>query len=162
MTFLGLHRKAGWIVALILLGLYLFLKLQGWWFASHVRELEQKLEGLRPTLSAIVLSEQLQANQQVLTRACDEVSQLDLGGRRLLEQLSQQVPASVAIQTVEVRQKNLRIQGTCLPGVRSAEAVVNLLSKQLEKHWPNAQVVHLVPDKEVRGLWRFDLKAEGA
>ena len=54
-------RRSSWALPAILLAVYIFIKLQAWGYARQAVQLEKDLNQLRPTLSAIVLSEQLES-----------------------------------------------------------------------------------------------------
>lgn len=153
----------GWIAVLILLGLYLGLKVEGWWFGLSAARLESRLKELRPTLSAIVLHEQLQDTRQACTEALQQIRRLDFQGARFLEQLSQQIPPSIALTRLEVGPRaGVRIRGTFMPGVRSPEAVLVPWVQKIQATGVTLRVQEMAPDRWMPELWYFELKTEGA
>lgn len=118
-------RPIGWILVGLLLGLYLIIKLQGWGYARHVRELESQLDQLRPALSAIVLYGQLKTVRQACLNLTQQVQTLDLKGAELVERLSRDVPPSITVEEIHLRSPDdLSIWGRVWPGVRPMEQVL--------------------------------------
>ncbi len=115
---------------------------------------------MRPTLSSIVQAKQLERDYQASRQILDQTRQQDLQGFRLLEHLSQRLPASVMIEKLEVRSPlGFWIRGSCMPGIRNPEIPMLLWSKQLQANGYTVKIRELVPDRSVKGLWRFELTA---
>lgn len=175
--------RPGWVLGGILLAVYLGIKLQGWGYARQAASLERQIEELRPGLSAIVLSEQLENTR----RACEEIGvrvrQLDLKTGRLVSELSE-LPASITLTKVELRsrlslpvpgtlsvpaegpgvrsQHGIRIQGTLLPGARDPETVLVQWAHTLREEGGRVFIQKLAPSFETPGLWEFDLEVGDA
>lgn len=144
---------------MILLGVYFLIKLQGWNYGFRAMNLEKQLEHLRPTLSAIVLSEQLESTRAGLTQVLDKIGGLGLQGGPFLQQLSKNLPAEITLEKMEVSAEGLQIHGTLRPGAHTAEETLALWAKQLEENWHSVQVQELVPDPKTQEVWHFQLKA---
>ena len=148
----------GWVAVLILLGLYLGLKVDGWWYGLSASRLERRLKELRPTLSAIVLHEQLENTRQACTDALQQIRRLGFQGGRFLEQLSQQIPPSVALTQFDVGPKaGVRIRGTFMPGVRSPEAVLVPWVQRIQAGGITLRIHEMAPDRWMPQLWYFEL-----
>ena len=157
------HRPLGWTIAMVLLGLYLFLKLQGWWYLWQVQRLERKLEDLRPTLSSIVLCDQLGKSGQACKQAFEQIRRMDLPGSHTLEQLSQQLPDSVTITQLDMdSQMGLRFYGSILAGVRNPEGTLLSWANKLRADRNAVRIQELIPDHSHPGSWVFELKVEGS
>ncbi len=155
------RRPIGWMIASILLGIYISLKIQGIWFGLQVQGLERKLDEIRPELSNLVLYDQLSLTHAACLEAIDKTQGLGLQAGGLLKSLSQDLPASVTIERLEASpDMGLKVRGSCLPGIRSPEEPLLLWAKKLQKEGLNVQIKHLIPDTQVAGVWRFELKAE--
>ena len=138
-------RRGNWVLPVVLLAIYFFIKLQAWSYARQAAQLEKELDQLRPALSAMVLSHQLENTRRACQGVSDQVRRLDLQNGRLLGQLSK-LPASITLERVENRarlrvplqgvfsievgqpephlQTGLRVQGTLLSGIREPVAVL--------------------------------------
>ncbi len=167
-------RRAGWVLPGILLAIYIFFKLQAWSYARQAAQLEKDLNHLRPTLSAIVLSGQLERALQACQEVSDQVRWLDLQNGRLLEQISK-LPASITLDRLENRarlkgplwpephlQTGLRIQGTLAAGIRDPESVLVRWAQSLQSDGMNVRIPRLVPSPRDPTLWSFELYLEGA
>ncbi len=156
------RRKQGnWTLPLSLLGIYFFLKLQGWNYGFRANDLERQLGQLRPTLSAIVLAEQMESTRKLYSEICDKVGRLDIKGSQLLQLLSQTVPAEITIGKMEVTAEELQIQGVVRPGVRIPEDVLTLWARRLQENWDKVQIQEIEEDPQTPGIWHFQLKAKG-
>ena len=153
----------GWTIAWILLGLYLILKLQGWWFGFQAAALEKELKGLRPAISQIVLGEQLKTSCINCTQALDEIRATDLDGALRLEQLSKNLRPSVTLEELELHPMlGSRLWGVVLPGSRSPEKSIHPWASSLRRAQVDVEIRDLVLDKKVPRLWHFEVKAEKA
>ncbi|MBI3311989.1 MAG: hypothetical protein HYZ88_00470 [Candidatus Omnitrophica bacterium] len=156
-----LKTRSRWFLPSLLLGIYLFLKFQGWVYTRNAADLERQLEGLRPGLAAKVQHEQLERTRQACLQAGERIQQLHLEGEKLLQWLSAQLPASITLQRVQLRANDgLRIQGMLLPGVRNPESVIVPWAQKLQTLQPNIRVLDLVPLSETPGAWSFELRGE--
>ena len=153
-------QPGNWTLPLVLLGIYLLLKLQGWNYGFRAADLERQLEQLRPTLSAIVLSEQLESAKAGLTQVCEKVGRLDIQGSQFLEQLSRTVPVEITLEKIEMGAQELQIHGVLKPGARPAEEVLALWMKQWKGNGHPVQVQELTPDRQTPEIWRFQLKSK--
>jgi len=152
------RRIGGWTLASILLGVYLFIKIQGWTYGVRVQSLEGELLNLRPSLSAIVLYKQMDEIRQAYQQVLDQVGRIDVGGKHLLEQISRATPPSVTIEKLEAHSpSDLKIWGSYLPGVRDPEDPITQFSAKLRAEGFRVEVQKLVPDGERPDLWRFEL-----
>jgi hypothetical protein len=176
-------RRSSWVLPGILLAVYIFLKLQAWSYARQAAQLEKDLNHLRPTLSAIVLSGQLERALQACQAVSDQVRRLDLQNGRLLEQISK-LPASITLDrlgtqarlkvplqgvfSIEVGrpephlQTGLRIQGTLAAGIRDPESVLVRWAQSLQSDGMNIRIPRLIPSPRDPALWSFELYLEGA
>lgn len=153
--------RSRWFLPSLLLGVYLFLKLQGWLYARNAADLERQLEELRPALAARVQYEQLEKTRQACLQARDRVGQIHLDGEKLLVGLSAQMPASITLRQIQLRaDEGLRITGTVLPGIRTPESVLVPWAQKLQALQPRIRVQELVPLSEIPGAWSFELQGE--
>ena len=151
----------GWIFVLILVGLYGGLKLQGWRYGLQSSQLERQLDDLRPALSQIILYEQKKKMLEAYGEALNEIQQLDLGGRELLEQLSRQVPDWMTLRKLTARSgMSLRIEGTCMPDPRDPEGALLSWAQRLQGMGYAVKVEQFFPIAKLPGTWRFELRAE--
>ena len=178
------HRvKVSWILGGILLTVYAAIKLLGWSCARQAVVLERQLEELRPGLSAIVLSEQLENTRRACEEAASRVRHLDRKNSRLFVELSN-LPASITLTKVEMRSRltlpvrgtfsvtveglgvrshhGTRIQGTLLPGVRDPETVIVQWVQTLQRQGGKVMIQRLAPSFQTPGLWEFDLEVQDA
>ena len=173
-------RRAGWVLPVFLLTVYLFIKLQAWGYARQAKHLEQELNRLRPALSAMVLSEQLKKTQEACAKISDQVRRLDLRNGRLLDLLSR-LPPSITLDHLENRarlnvplhqifsgvsseaplQTDLWIEGKLLPGIRNPERVLVRWAKSLQTAGVNAQIQRLIPSPQDADVWLFELRLGG-
>ena len=165
-------RRVSWILVWILLGVYFFLKLMAWGYAWQVRDLERQMAELRPALSAKVLYDQLESTHRACIQVSDQVRQMDLQKKHLLEELSE-LPASITLERVEAHSRlkdkptprplrGLRIEGSMLPGIRSPEAVLTTWAQKMEVAGTRVRIQKLIPSQQTQGLWRFELLVEDA
>lgn len=153
-------RTSPWFLPSLLLGIYLFLKLQGWIYARGGSDFKRQLDELRPALSAKVQQEQLEKSRQACLQASESLQKIHQDGARLLIWFSQHLPASVTLRRVELRaDQGLRIQGTLLPGIRSAESVLVSWAQRIQPLQPGIRIQDLVPSSETPGAWSFELRA---
>ena len=175
--------RPSWILGGLLLLVYVVIKLIGWGYAWQAASLERQLKELRPGLSAIVLSEQLENTRRACQEITNRVRQLDLKTSRLVAQFSG-LPASITVSKVELRsrltlpvpgtfsisvegpgvrsQHGTRIQGTLLPGVRDPETVLVQWAHALRQEGGRVVIQKLAPSFETPGLWEFDLEVMDA
>ena len=176
-------RRVNWVLPGILLAVYVFIKLQAWGYARQAAQLEKDLNQLRPTLSAIVLSGQLEHTLQACQEVSGQVRRLDLQNGQLLEHLSK-LPASITLERLENRarlkvplqgvfsievgraephlQTGLRIQGTLAAGFRDPESVLVQWAQSLQSDGMNVRIPRLIPSPRDPVLWSFELYLEGA
>lgn len=176
-------RRSNWVLPVILLTVYIFFKLQAWGYARQAARLEKELDQLRPSLSAIVLSGQLEHTRRACQEISDQVRRLDLQNGRLLEHLSK-LPASITLDRLENRARlkvplrgvfslevgrpephlkiGLKIQGTLSAGVRDPESVLVRWAQSLQSDGANVRIQRLVPAPQDPTRWSFELTLEGA
>lgn len=153
--------RSRWFLPSFLLGIYLFLKLQGWIYARGAADLERQLEEIRPALSAHVQREQLEKTRQAFQQASEQVGQIHLDGAKLLQWLSEHLPASVTIRQIHLRAgQGFVIEGILFPGVRSPESVIVPWAQKLQTLQPNLRIRGLDPFPETPGAWSFELGGE--
>lgn len=167
--------RSRWFLPSLLLGVYLFIKLQGWMYARGVIDLERQLEEIRPVLAANVQREQLEKTRQAALQATQRVEAMDLGGKRLLQGFSQDLPASITLRRVQLRADGgLRIEGAVLPGIRTPESILVPWAQKLQLLQPGIRIRELVPlsqrpaleeappraSAQPAGAWNFNLEAE--
>lgn len=167
----------------LLLIVYLFFKFQALGYSRQAAQLDKELNQLRPALSAMVLSRQLENTRRACQGVSDQVRWLDLQNGRLLEQFSK-LPASITLERVENRarlkvplkgvfsieagrpeprlQTSLRIQGTLLSGIRDPESVLVRWAQSLQSDGMSVRIQRLVPSPQDPALWFFELTLEGA
>ena len=152
----------GWTVAIGFFVVWFFLQVAGWWYVFRVHALERKLEGLRPTLSAIALSKQLQETYQASLQAFEEIRKLDFPGNDLLlATLSKRLAPSVTLERIEVDSlRGIRIWGNSIPGIRESEESLVPLFRGLQESGYSVRVKDLSPHPKEPGVWRFELKLE--
>ncbi len=156
-------RPLGWVLPALLLGIYVILKLVGWGHARHARELQRQLDGLRPALTAKVAQEQAQLQRDHYRKTLEELKQSDARGGWLLEELSKNLPVSVTLDRIERRTaRSLRAEGTCVPGARTAEAVLVLWAQKLRGESLHVRIRRLAPSSRGSGLWAFEVEVENA
>ena len=175
-------RRSSWALPAILLAIYIFIKLQAWGYTRQAAQLEKDLNQLRPTLSAIVLSGQLENTLQACQKVSGQVRRLDLQNGQLMEQISK-LPASITLDRLENRarlkvplqgvfslevgrpeprlQTGLRIHGTLASGIRDPESVLVRWAQSLQSDGVNVRIPRLVPSPQDRALWSFELYLEG-
>lgn len=137
------------------------LKLQGSWFSFQAHRLELKLDAIRPELSTLVMHEQMKTTHAACLEALGQARSQELSAEPFLRFLSREVPASIAIERLEVSQAmGLKVRGSCLPGIRPAEEPILLWAEKLRQEGFDVQVRFIIPDSKVTGLWRFELKGE--
>ena len=155
-------QPGNWTLPLFLLGVYLLIKIQGWNYGFRAADLEQQMQHLRPILSAIVLSEQMESTQAGLAQVCGKIEGLDLQGGQFLQRLSRAVPMEITLEKIEMDPDGLQIQGTLRPGARPAEETLALWAKQLGENGHPVQVQQLAPDPKTQEVWHFQLKTQRA
>lgn len=155
-----MKKQGRWALPAVLLGVYLFLKLQGWNYGFRAKDLEQQLEQMRPVLSAIVLAEQLESTQKAYTELCEKAGRLDIKGSPFLQQLSRGLPAVVTIEKMEVGSAGVQIHGVLRQGIQSPEEILNLWDSRMGGSWRELQAQELAPDPQTERVWRFQLKAK--
>lgn len=150
----------GWVLTWILIGLYFLLKLQGWWYAAQVRQLERQLDRLRPTIARIIQYDHLEVTRQACLTAFDQVRRMDLGGGKILEQISRNLPASLTLTRMEVDpQWGIKASGSLVTGDRSPEETLFVWLYRLQKSDFSVRVKELMPDPQLAGFWRFEVEA---
>ncbi len=167
-------RRGNWVLPAFLLIVYLFFKFQALGYSRQAAQLEKELNKLRPALSAMVLSHQLENTRRACREISDQVRRLDLQNSRLLGQLSK-LPASITLERVENRarlkgplqpephlQTDLKIQGILLSGIRDPESVLVQWAQSLQSEGMSVQIQRLVPSPQDPALWSFELYLEGA
>jgi len=147
----------GWIVLGILLAIYLIVKFQTWLFVHQTRALERQLEALRPALSAIALSKQLNQTVQAYQQAVHQIRSHDAFGLAWIETLTR-LPASITLDRVEVTRHGAYLVGSLTPGVRSPEAVLVRWVQTLMDLGTRATVSRLVPDEDEADRWLFEVQ----
>ena len=117
------------------MGSYLLLKGVGGWYGLQVGRLERQLEHLRPTLAAIARYDYLESSRRPYLKAGQQMKEMNLDAEGLLSQLSRTLPASLAIQELQLNPPplGLLIRGLCLAGTRNPEAVVVRWAEELRK-----------------------------
>ena len=152
--------QAGWVCAWILLGLYLILKITGLWYGMQVRAVDRKIQELRPTLANILLFKRMEETKAACQRSFDQIRQMDLQGDRFLQQLSHQLPPSITVQRLELDpETGVWVRGTCMAGIRNPEEVILRWAQRLqESTQPTVRLKGLVPDRQIQGLWHFELR----
>ena len=175
------QRRSGWVLLVVLLIPYLFIKFQAWGCINQVKQLDQELNRLRPGLSAIVLSEQLTRTKQVCEQITVQVRGLGLKNGLLLEQLSH-LPPSITLNRLENRsrlkvplhqlfsgeasgaslQTDLRMDGTLLPGIRDPESVLVRWAESLQNSGLEVSIRRLAPSPGNPHEWLFQLTLKAA
>lgn len=156
-------RSSRWFLPALLLGIYLFLKLQGWVYARGAADFKRQLDELRPALAAKVQQEQLEKTRQACLEASEAIQKAHRDGARFLQWFSQHLPASVTLRRVELRaDRGLIVRGTLLPGIRTPESVIVPWAQKLQALQPNLRIEELVPLSETPGAWSFELRSEGS
>lgn len=154
--------RSRWFLPSILLGIYLFLKLQGWIYARGAADLERQLKEIRPALSAQVQREQLEKTRQACQQASEQVGQIHLDGAKLLQWFSEHLPASITVRRIHLRAgRGLVIEGILFPGVRSPESVIVPWAQKLQILQPNLRIREMAPFSEMPGAWSFELGGGG-
>lgn len=167
-------RRFGWLLLVLLLIPYVFLKFQALSYSRQVAQMEKELDQLRPALSARVLSEQMEDTRRAFQEVSDQVRRLDLRNGEFLEQLSK-LPASITLERIESRahlkgplwpephlQTGLKIQGVLSPGIRDPESVLARWAQSLQGDGMNVHLRRLIPSAQDPALWSFELYLEGA
>ncbi len=155
------RRTIEWGILCLLLALYLFLKIQGWWYVHRAHNLTRQLEKIRPTLGRIVLFHELEQTRHATTKAFEQIRAMDFHGTDFLQLLSRTIPISVTLQAVDVHPVlGLRLQGTLIPGVRTPEETLLPWAESLQENGFSVKVQELVPERKMPGVWRFLLKLE--
>lgn len=176
-------RPVGWLLLVLLLIPYVFLKFQALSFARQAARMEKELDQLRPALSARVLSEQLENTRRACQEVSDQVRHLDLRNGEFLEQLSK-LPASITLERIESLarlksplqgvfsgevnrpeprlQTSLKIQGVLSAGIRDPESVLARWAQSLQGDGMSVHLRRLVPSAQDPALWSFELYLEGA
>ncbi len=151
----------GWILALILIGLYVGLKLNGWWYGWQVMRFQRQLDGYRPTLSSIALYDQRKKKFEAYAAALDDIRQIDLRGETVLQQLSQTLPHWATIDKLEVRGAGgILIRGFCALAGRDSEAALFSWAENLRDKGYAVGIKEFFPDPQIPTLWHFALKLE--
>lgn len=168
----------------LLLFVYFVIKLVGWSYARQVDRMERQLGELRPSLSAIVLSKQLENTRRACEEVASRVRRMDLKNSRLFTQLSN-LPASVTLTKLDLRSRltlpiqgtfsitvegagiqsrhGTRLQGTILPGGRDPEALLVRWARSLQGDEGASVVIRkLSPSFDKPDVWEFDLEVEDA
>ncbi len=149
----------GWTLAGILFILYFLVKIQAWGYGFQVARLDRQLQRLRPSLSAVVLADQMKFTKEIYAKAFDQIRQMDLEGSRLLQEISRHIPSSVTLEKLDLDpQMGLRIQGAVQSADSSPEAVLLPWAKELQAHGEDLRIRQLAPAPKAPGLWRFELK----
>ena len=152
-------KPARWVLPSILLGIYLFLKLQGFLYARGAAGLERQLDEIRPALSTKALYEQLDLTHQIAVQAAEKVWAMDIRADRLLRWLSERVPASITLRRVRISTEGgLQIEGTLLPGSRDPETVLVRWAEALQQIQPRVRIWGFSPSAELDGAWNFQLE----
>lgn len=171
------QRRSGWLLLVAVLIPYLFIKLAAWTHARQANQLEAEINQLRPALSAIVLSEQLEKTREACEKLTQQVRGLDLENGRLLELLSH-LPASITLTSFNHRARlnvplhnifagtagevplktDLWIEGKLLPGDRNPELVLVRWAETLRDAGVDAEIKRLAPSPNELGIWLFELR----
>lgn len=158
-------RPVGWVLpaVLLVLGIYVIFKLQGWAYARQAQHLQRQLDGLRPALSAKVAQEQAELLRDRYRQALGQLGQADVRGGWLLQEISKNLPVSITLERIERRTpRSLRAQGTCVPGIRPPEAVLVLWAQKLRREGLHVRIHRLVPSARGSGMWTFEVQVEDA
>ncbi len=175
------RRPSGWVLLIVVLIPYLFIKLAAWNSTREAKQLEQEINRIRPALSAIVLSQQLEKTQAACEKLKGQVRGLDLKNGNLLEVLSQ-LPPSIVLTSFNNRarlnvplhhifsgaddqvpvQDDLWMEGKLLPGSRNPELVLVRWAESLRAAGVNAEIKRLVPSSSEQGSWVFELRVGSA
>jgi Tfp pilus assembly protein PilN len=151
----------GWTLALVLLILYFFFKIQGWYYAFQVSRLSDKIIELRPSISAIIRSEQVKSTAAAYEKAFQQVRQESLEAVPFLKELSTDMPASVTLLSVDFDDEmGLVIEGTIIAGVRSPEEALLPWAARLQGPKMEVRIRRLFPEPQLPGVWRFELKSQ--
>lgn len=151
-------KPARWVLPSILLGIYLFLKLQGFLYARAAAGLERQLDELRPALSTKALYEQLDLTRQVAVQAAEKIWATDIRGDRFLTWLSERVPASITLRRVRMSAGSLQIEGTLLLEAGDPETMLVQWAETLQQLQPRVRIWGFSPSMEREGAWNFQLE----
>lgn len=155
-------RPIGWILLILLVGVYVAIKFQVWGYAQRVQELEAQLEKLRPTLSAKVTYDQLSVTHGAYLEASEQIQKIHLQVSPLLQQLSKELPVSITLEKIEAESgKAVRIWGEVLPGIRSPEAVLVPWAQRLRSVGAHVRIEKLESSPHGSGRAAFILTVEG-
>lgn len=154
-------RRLSWgSLALPLIGFYLFLKIQGWYYGYRAQDVEDQLAQIRPRIAALVTAGQMKATRETYQELFEQIRQMDQGGERLLAQLSATTPASISLETLENRPMfGLSLRGRCTPQERDPELDLVLWAQKLLRSGYDLEIKELTPDAQLLGVWRFELEA---
>ena len=158
------RRRMGWVLPAFLLAVYLLLKLQGWGYARSAKNLERQLDEIRPSLAAIVLTEQLESSRQAYLKLSDQLQKSDLQGTRVLERLSA-LPASVTLERLEIHSRpNRRILlvGSFFPGPRNPEQLLVWWAQKVKSPTAAVSIRKLAPLSGSDGGWVFEVEVQDA
>ncbi|MBI3333030.1 MAG: hypothetical protein HYZ93_02940 [Candidatus Omnitrophica bacterium] len=154
-------RPIGWTLVWILIGVYFLIKLQGWNYGMRVQGLERQMEGLRSGLSSIILYKQMESNYQICSQALGQIRGSDLGGGRLLEQLSRETPPSVTVERLALDARSaLTIQGSLWAGIRDPEGPMVQWVSRLRAGGVPVRIRGLTLDAQRPEVWHFELVSE--
>ncbi len=145
------------LLPLVLLGIYIFLKLQGWGYAFHAQRLEKELGELRPVLGQIIQAEQIESQGFLFQRIFDRVARLDIDGGRFLTRLSQEFPSEITLEKLQINPAELDLQGTLRPGILGPEEILYPWASRLRSDWPLVKIQSLYPDPQTPELWHFQV-----
>ena len=150
----------GWTLALILVILYFGLKVQAWWYEFQSQVLGDQIIQMRPGLSAIIQSRQIKAAGKAYQEVFEQVRAAELDGTSFLQKISFEVPPSVIVLNLELRQLGeFAIEGVVMAGVRSPEEALLPWANRLQGKNFRVKIRKLFPDSQMQGLWRFELKS---
>ena len=161
MTKEGKPVSFGWVLAFVLLVLYFFFKIQGWWYAFQVSRLSDQIVEMRPAISAIIRSEQVRATSAAYAEAFEQVRQSSLDPEPFLMELSSETPPSVTLTGVDVHEESgFTLEGMVLAGTRSPEEALMPWARRLQQNGADVRIRKLFPDSQLPGIWRFEIRSQ--
>lgn len=152
----------GWTLALVLFILYVFFKMQGWWYAFQTIRLSEQIVELRPAVSAILRSEQIKATGAAYEKAFQQVQTDSLDAVPFLQQLSSRIPASMTLSSVDLDEGmgGFTLEGIVDAGGRSPEEALLPWARRLQRLQTEVRIRKLFPDSRGPGFWRFELRSQ--
>lgn len=155
------RRSSRWFLPSVLLGVYLFLKLQGLFYAHGVADLERQLDELRPALATKAMVEQLEILKASYAEGAEKIRQIDVNGAALLKQLSE-LPPPLTLRRVHLRPDGeFLMEGWMAPGGADPDPVLAGWAQTLQVFQPKIRIVDLKPAAEDPAKWEFRLEGSG-